>query len=143
MNPTHQRSTDPGFPHPRKPHVVAQSPGKVFSVLRMAPQYPSGPEHVVCAGNDAVAQFFSEDDARLRKVEERKSMTEDRITELRKMAASSWGVVSIECGALDECLDEIGRLQGENSELKSELKAWESKFPTTKCPTKPPTPIAS
>jgi hypothetical protein len=29
----------------------------------MAPQYPAGPEHVVCAGSDAVAHFFGEKDA--------------------------------------------------------------------------------
>lgn len=63
MNPSHDRHTEPGFPHPRKPAVVAKAQGKEFSVLRMAPQYPAGPERVVCAGNDAVAQFFCEADA--------------------------------------------------------------------------------
>jgi hypothetical protein len=65
INPSHDRHTEPGFPHPRQPHVIAQTQGTKFSVLRMAAQYPAGPEYVVCAGNDAVAQFFSEDDARL------------------------------------------------------------------------------
>ena len=54
MKPLHQR---------RKPLIYAHAQDTEFSVLRMAPQYPAGPEHVVCAGSDAVAHFFSEDDA--------------------------------------------------------------------------------
>ena len=46
-------------PH-RKPLVYAHSQGTEFSVLRLAPQYPAGPEFVVCAGSNAVAHFFEE-----------------------------------------------------------------------------------
>lgn len=63
MKTSHQRRTDPGAPHPRASHVIAHAQSREFTVLRLARQYPAGPEHVVCAGSDAVAHFFQAADA--------------------------------------------------------------------------------
>lgn len=63
MKRSHQRRIDPDAPHQHASHVIVRSQDKEFSVLRLAPQYPAGPEHVVCAGNNAVAHFFQEADA--------------------------------------------------------------------------------
>ena len=48
----------------QKPIVYVRAKDTKFSVLRLAPQYPAGPEFVVCAGSNAVAHFFEEADAR-------------------------------------------------------------------------------
>jgi hypothetical protein len=63
MKPSHQRRTDSAAPHNAKPFVYAHAQDKHFSVLRLAPQYPSGPEYVACAGSNAVAHFFDEHQA--------------------------------------------------------------------------------
>ena len=59
----HQRRTDPDAPHQRASHVIAHAQSREFTVLRRAPQLTGDPEHVVCAGSDAVAHFFQEADA--------------------------------------------------------------------------------
>ena len=63
MKLSHQRIREPGAPHPRASHIIAHAQAKEFSVLRLAPQYPAGPEYVACAGSNAVAHFFEQKDA--------------------------------------------------------------------------------
>jgi hypothetical protein len=63
VNPSHQRKTGPDAPHYQASGVINQTPRERYSVLLLAPQYPGGPEHVVCCGNDAVAHFFSAEEA--------------------------------------------------------------------------------
>ena len=64
MNPSHHHRADPAAPSHRKPLVYVRAKDTKFSVLRLAPQYPAGPEFVVCAGSNAVGHFFEEADAR-------------------------------------------------------------------------------
>ena len=59
MSKSHQRLTGPDAPHYQASGVINQTPRERYSVLLLASQYPGGPKHVVCCGNDAVAHFFS------------------------------------------------------------------------------------
>jgi hypothetical protein len=63
MNPSHYIRADPAAPSHRKPLVYVRAKDIKFSVLRLAPQYPAGPEFVVCAGSNALAHFFEQKDA--------------------------------------------------------------------------------
>ena len=63
MKPTHHHRTVPASPPRQKPLVYVRAKDIKFSVLRLAPQYPAGPEFVVCAGSNAVAHFFEQTDA--------------------------------------------------------------------------------
>jgi hypothetical protein len=63
MNPLHKRRTGPGSKHNRKFDVVARTRAKEFIVLnRQAMSYD--PQFAVASDGNAVAHFFSEDDAR-------------------------------------------------------------------------------
>jgi len=62
MNLSHHRNPAPGAPHNRPPDVIAHTVKGEFKVLRLTPQYPGGPEHVVCVERDVVAHFFERDD---------------------------------------------------------------------------------
>ena len=64
MNPSHKRNPNPVALHHRKPYVTGHAESKEFNVLRLAPHYLYAPEYVACAGNNAVAHFFVEADAK-------------------------------------------------------------------------------
>lgn len=61
MNPSDHRRAGPGEPHNKTPDVIAYPRKGRYAVLKLAPQYPSGPEHAVCCDNDCVAHFFEQD----------------------------------------------------------------------------------
>ena len=63
--PSHHRSDVPGTHHNTPSKCLAHAESTDFAVLRRAPQLAGDPEFAVCAGNNCVALFFNEDDARL------------------------------------------------------------------------------
>lgn len=63
--PSHHRSDAPGAHHNTPAKCLAHAESTDFAVLRRAPQLTGDPEFAVCAGNNCVALFFTEAEAKL------------------------------------------------------------------------------
>jgi hypothetical protein len=64
-------------------------------------------------------------------------MTPERFIELKHLTVPIQ--IEIDGGRLKECIEEIERLKAENARILDELKSWEERFPTRRCPTSPTT----
>ena len=65
MTAYHHLSDSPGAHHNTPAKCLAHAESTDFKVLHRAPQLDGDPEFAVCAGNNCVALFFNEDDAKL------------------------------------------------------------------------------
>jgi hypothetical protein len=64
MSESHRRSSEPGAVHNTPAKCIARHESTDFKVLHREPQLRGDPEFAVCAGNNSMALFFNESDAK-------------------------------------------------------------------------------